>query len=73
MNHKPTIEETILARLEPGVAPKDLFSAVRAVHPEANKREIITAAFSAMILLAEHDPNRASALQDFAIRARNGT
>lgn len=66
----PTIEGTLLAALEPNLAPRDLLQAVRRVHPEATKREIMTAAFAAMILLADKDPDRARTLHDLAIRSR---
>ena len=70
MPASPTIEETLLIHLRPGMAPRDLMKAVRAIHPEATKREIIGAAFSTVILMAEDDPERARELQDFALKAR---
>lgn len=70
MSKYPSIEETLLTKIQPGITPDKLIQAVRAVHPEATKKEIIHAAFAAVIVLAEVDPERARALQDFALRNR---
>lgn len=70
MSIGPTIEETLIVAFQPGVAPKDLLKAVRATHPEATKKEIMLAAFAAMILVAESDVDKARALQDFALKGR---
>ena len=66
----PTIAETLLSELKLGISPNKLVNAVRAVHPEATKKEIIQAAFATVIALAEADPQRASELQDFALKNR---
>lgn len=68
-----TIEGSLLAALRPGVSPAELLRAVRAKHPEASKKEIIHAAFVAVILIAEHEPERARMLQDFALKGRAGS
>jgi len=47
--------------------------AVRAVHPEASKKEIIHASFVAMIAIVETDEATARGLQDFAIKIRGST
>ena len=65
-----TLEDSLLAGLRPGITPKELISSVRARHPEATKKEIIHAAFSALIQVAEQDPQKAKALQDFALKGR---
>lgn len=70
MSKHASIEETLLTKLTPGMTPDKLVHAVRAVHPEATKKEIIRAAFAAVIALAEADPERARALQDFALKTR---
>lgn len=70
MSRYPSIEETLLTKITPGITPDKLIQAVRAVHPEATKKEIIHAAFVAVIVLAEVDPERAQILQDFALRNR---
>lgn len=70
MPHHPTIEETLLSKLRPGLTPNELIHAVRVVHPEASKKEIIHAAFATVITLSKEDPERARALQDFALRNR---
>lgn len=70
MSKHASIEETLLTKLKPGITADKLVHAVRAVHPEATKKEIIRAAFAAVIALAEADPERARALQDFALKTR---
>ena len=70
MANSPTIAETLLSHLVPGASPSQLMRAVRAVHPEATKKEIILAALTTMIMLADDDPRRAGELQDFALRSR---
>ena len=70
MPSHPSIQETLLKKLRPGITPNALVHAVRAVHPEATKKEIIHAAFAAVIAFAEVDPESARTLQDFALRNR---
>lgn len=70
MTRPPTIEATLLENLQPGLTPAQLLQRVRKVHPEATKKDIIHAAFAAVIALAESAPHSAVALQDFAIRQR---
>ena len=70
LSKAPTIEETLLRALKPGTRPQALLQAVRAVHPEASKKEIIHAAFVAIIAVAERDPGLALELQNFAIKGR---
>ena len=71
MSKHPSIEETLLTKIKPGITPDKLVQEVRAVHPEATRKEIIHAAFSAVIVLAQVDPERARALQDFEVRNRS--
>ncbi len=60
-----------VARLVPYyVDPKDLLDAVRKEHPDVSKKQIILAAFSAMIELAETDPMAAKRLHHLAISNR---
>jgi len=70
MSRHPSIQETLLAKIRPGITPDKLVQAVRSVHPEATKKEIIHGAFAAVIAMAEVDPERARALQDFAVKSR---
>jgi hypothetical protein len=73
MDRPPTIAETLLTRMRDGITPNELIQAVRAVHPEATKKEIMHAAFTAVIALAESDPGSAKVLQDFALRNRGAS
>lgn len=70
MSVLPTIESTLLSSLQPGITPAQLLQRVRKVHPEATKKDIIHAAFAAVIALVESDPQSASTLHDFAMRSR---
>lgn len=70
MTRPPTIEATLLENLQPGLTPSQLLQRVRKVHPEATKKDIIHAAFAAVIALADSDSKSAAALQDFALRQR---
>ncbi len=64
------IKGTLLGLANPGISPRDLMSAVRKAHPEAKKKEVIRAAFAAMIELSDRQPFTAKQLQDFAISNR---
>ncbi|MBY5570368.1 hypothetical protein HFO55_24485 [Rhizobium leguminosarum] len=62
--------EAILNETRSDITPKQLIKAVRKAHPEATKKEIVRAAFYALIANADRDPHKAAALQDFAITQR---
>lgn len=57
-----TIEETIARLLVPGVTPKQLFKAVREIHPKASRKDVVRAAFAVMIDIVDADPDRALVL-----------
>jgi len=72
---KREIEEIAasVARLaESGLGPKKLMDAVRREHPKASKKDVIRAAFFAVISHADDSPDQARRLQDFALAERNG-
>lgn len=66
------IEETLLRLARPGMDARTLLQRVRAVHPEATKKEVIHAAFEAVLAVVNYDADKAAALQDFAIKGRGG-
>lgn len=67
MSELQDIARTITMRASPGMKPKDLFKAVRKDHPRASKKAMRRAAFYAMILAAEADPERAKTFQELAL------
>lgn len=64
------IQRTLLKLAKPKMSPKDLLRETRKLHPEASKKEIVRAAFASIIAVADHDADKALALQDFAIKER---
>lgn len=66
------IASTVLRMAQPGVTPKSLLDAVREEHPRASKKEVVRAAFYAVLSNADDDPARAARLHDFAMRERKG-
>lgn len=69
---RSTIPETLLRLAHPRLSPKELFRLARKAHPDASRTEIVRAAFSTVIAVADRDPEKARMLQDFAIRSRTG-
>lgn len=65
-----TLARTIADRTQPDMTPDDLFQAVRQRHPKASKKDIRSAAFYALILLADANPMKIAELHDLALRAR---
>ncbi|MWV24457.1 hypothetical protein FVE89_21220 [Methylobacterium sp. 2A] len=54
----------------PGMTPKALRAAVRASHPEASKKDIVRAAFYALIEARSQDAQTLDALHRFALAER---
>ena len=65
-------ERSVIELIEPGQKTKDLLHGVRKRHPKASKKEIVRAAFSALIKIADSDEGKAKALQSFALAERSG-
>ena len=65
-----TIAASVTALARPNMKPKDLMAAVREMHPDASKKEVVRAAFYAAITQADIDPERARYFQDAALRER---
>jgi hypothetical protein len=60
-----------LARLAaPDLNPKQLLNAIRQEFPDATRKEIVRAAFFAVITTVDADGNRARELQNFALAER---
>ncbi len=70
LDKTPSVEATLLALVTPNGSPKELLRATRKLHPKASKKEIIRAAFSSLISLADKDAEKSRALQNFAIVER---
>jgi hypothetical protein len=66
------ISQTLLRLASPDLKPKKLIKAVRKEHPKASKKEIVRAAFMALIVHADHDPEKTKRLHEFALAERAG-
>ncbi|NLH79930.1 MAG: hypothetical protein GX458_03670 [Phyllobacteriaceae bacterium] len=72
------MDQTDISELEQSVArlsfyytdAGELLTAIRKEHPKASKKDIVLAALSAMIGLAEHDPAAAKRLHSLAMDNR---
>lgn len=65
-----TIAESVVRLAVPGMGPNKLMNAVRKEHPEASKKDVVRAAFFALIARADEDPDQARRLQSFALAGR---
>ena len=65
-----TIEATLLRLAQPGMDARTLLQLVRSAHPEATKKEVIHAAFEAVLAVVHYDAERAVTLHDFALKGR---
>lgn len=70
MSDLQDIARTVATLATPGMKPKDLVTAVRKHYPDASKKQITRAAFMAMILASESDPELARHVQELALRSR---
>jgi predicted transposase YbfD/YdcC len=64
------ISAALVRLAAPDLNPKQLFHAVRQEFPDATRKEIVRAAFFAVITTADADGNRARKLQNFALAER---
>jgi hypothetical protein len=64
------ISATLVRLATADVSPKQLFGRARREHPNAGRKEIVRAAFFALIAAAEVDGDMARRLQNFAIAER---
>jgi hypothetical protein len=72
MSELEAIARTVARLATPGMTPKDLVSAVRHHHPDATKKEVSRAAFMAVILASDTDPDHAKHVQALALGSRAG-
>ena len=71
-NELQAISQTILRLATPDMKPKKLFKAVREAHPDASRKEIMRAAFLAVIARSHIDPEGAKQLHDVVMDERGG-
>jgi len=65
------ISDTLLKVVTPGIKPKRLIALVREEHPKASKKDVVRAAFYALIAHSDATPDAARELHDFALNQRN--
>lgn len=65
-----SIQKTLLQLAKPKMSPKELLKQTRKAHPDASRKEIMRAAFSSIIAVADSDVDTALILQDFALTER---
>jgi hypothetical protein len=66
------ISRTIQRLATTEMKPKKLFKAVREEHPDASRKEIVRAAFLAVIDNSDANPEKSVQLQNFALSERGG-
>ncbi len=59
--------DALINEIKPGMTHKQLIKAVRVAHPEAIKKEILRAAFYALMAYSDRHTERLPALQAFAL------
>lgn len=65
-----TLADSVLRLAEPGMKPKALLEAVRKEHPKATKKDVVRAAFYAVIVHSDKEPERSARLHGFALTER---
>jgi hypothetical protein len=66
-----TLAETLREFAASAAKPKDLMHAVREKHPQASKKEVVRAAFYALIDSHGADPEHVKGLHAFALNERS--
>jgi len=64
------IQATLLRLAQPGMSTSALWRETKRAHPKAKKKEIVRAAFAAIIDIADGNIDKARLLQNFALDAR---
>jgi hypothetical protein len=65
-----TLAGTLRSLATAGMKPKDLLAATREKHPDARKKEVVRAAFDALIDSHAGDPEAVKGLHSFALKER---
>ena len=65
------IAKSVIEVASPGMKPKELLAAVRAIYPEASKKEITRAAFYAVLEMSEDHSEKAHHIHGLATDTRN--
>ncbi|HTN62027.1 MAG TPA: hypothetical protein VL147_10775 [Devosia sp.] len=65
-----SLEATLLKLASPNISPREMLRQAKKLHPRATKKEIIRAAFSSLIAIADKDVETSQALHNFAITER---
>ncbi|CZT38027.1 hypothetical protein [Rhizobium sp. 9140] len=73
MSEIEKIAKTVSQMAKPKMRPKELFEAVRQVHPKATKKEITRGAFYAVIMASSDRPGTVHGLHDLAMESRKDT
>lgn len=66
------VQKTLLRLARPSMSPKELLKETMKAHPKLSKKDVVRAAFSSIIAIADTDVEKALALQDFALQQRGG-
>ncbi|HTM76440.1 MAG TPA: hypothetical protein VL133_02265 [Devosia sp.] len=65
-----SLETTLLKLAGPNISPREMLRQTRTLHPKASKKQIIRAAFSSLIAVADRDIGASQALHNFALTER---
>ena len=69
-NSEADIQATLVRLVQPGMSTSALWRETKRAHPKAKKKDIVRAAFAAIIDIADSDIGKARLLQNFALDAR---
>jgi hypothetical protein len=64
------IQQTLVSLAKPNMSPKELLKETKRLHPSASRKDILHAAFSSIIAVADEDGEKALVLQEFALKER---
>ena len=66
------LADALLRMASPDIGSKAMMKMVRQQYPRASKKDVVLAAFEAIILYADTEPSKAKDLQNFALNERSG-
>ena len=64
------IQSTLIRLAKPGMSTSALMRETKRAHPKAKKKDIVRAAFAAVITISDNEIEKARLLQNFALDAR---